>query len=876
MRTSRAGFKKTFTAAAVSLLAGAALAQEASDNAKNELPTVVVNATRASTNLLKTPVAVTAITQESLSREGITDVRGLSGRVPNLQISSGADSGVQINIRGVGSTNFTEIGDPAVGLHVAGLYSPRPQGALALMFDLEQVEVLRGPQGTLFGRNSTGGSINIIPAKPDFSGSYGTTELDLGSYNKRQINIVQNLAVNDRFALRATFSKVKRDGWINQLQDFTDYNLPDHGFIADGIPDVDQRRNTLVPKSRYYYNQDEWAGRISARTRLGSDVEWTLAYEKFQNNGAGEVALKDCDQAAGTRYACTDGDRTVKINNPGFIDMSIDTLRSNLVWKLNPRTTIEYGFAYANQKRKQYADDDAGYHARPENVTVNLPVGPAGDNGVWPINDGTSLTLGSTYKSGVHELQFKHHGDTLQLVSGLFWMHEKNAIDYAQEQLVTYPYGFPTSQYYHQPDRQIDAKAIFAQADWNFAPTWTATLGGRLSLDRKTDKGGQVYGGWDGSTPAYYNGLFNPGTPGTPGFRSHNGLDLTPLMGPFAGTAAYAQWGPPAGNDHSEAWRKFTYRLGLQKQLTPLDMIYTSLSTGYKAGGFGDKDDRCGGHDCVDGPPGPQYSFFPYKPETVTNLEFGYKGLLLNKRLSLSATAFFSRYKDMQVTGDGFFAGKIKLDAPCPAEKPTCDVITKYQTVNVGVVSIPGIELEVDYKPWAGARLGGFFSYINSRVRDYPTFSDAWNCAVRTEMGAPACPPVYNGPIAEFAGRQIYDITGNHLPLSPKYSFGVNFAQTFMVGDGWELTPWVNVKWQDKMYFTLRNLDNAHISDAQKAFAKVDASIKLQAPKLWHAELYVLNATNKMTKNSAQDGGGFVRGYYNDPRILGLRIGIEY
>ncbi len=95
-------------------------------------------------------------------------MRGLSGKVPNLQISQGADSGVQINIRGVGSTNFTEVGDPAVGLHVGGLYSPRPQGALALMFDLEQVEVLRGPQGTLFGRNSTGGSINIIPAKPEF------------------------------------------------------------------------------------------------------------------------------------------------------------------------------------------------------------------------------------------------------------------------------------------------------------------------------------------------------------------------------------------------------------------------------------------------------------------------------------------------------------------------------------------------------------------------------------------------------------------------------------------------------------------------------------------------------------------------------------
>ena len=153
MRSTRAAFaQKTVTAAAAGLLASAAFAQQQDaaaekdkDNAKNELPTVIVNATRVASSLLKTPVAVTAITQEALSREGIHDVHGLSGTVPNLQISSGADSGVQINIRGIGSTNFTEIGDPAVGLHVGGLYSPRPQGALALMFDLEQVEVLRGP-----------------------------------------------------------------------------------------------------------------------------------------------------------------------------------------------------------------------------------------------------------------------------------------------------------------------------------------------------------------------------------------------------------------------------------------------------------------------------------------------------------------------------------------------------------------------------------------------------------------------------------------------------------------------------------------------------------------------------------------------------------
>ncbi|MDT9000119.1 TonB-dependent receptor [Paucibacter sp. APW11] len=855
--------------------AEAATAKTAKPADKNELSVVMVNATRVTSSLLQTPVAVSAMTQESLSREGITNMRGLSGTVPNLQIASGADSGVQINIRGVGSTNFTEIGDPAVGLHVAGLYSPRPQGALALMFDLEQVEVLRGPQGTLFGRNSTGGSVNIIPAKPEFGSSYGSAELDLGNYNKRQLNVVHNLAVNDKLALRATFSTVKRDGWIKQEQDFTDVNIPAQGFIGDGIPDVDQRRNVKVDKSRYYYNRDEWALRLAARAKLSPSLEWLISYERFQNNSAGEIALKDCEQAAGTRFACQGDPWAVKINVPGKTDMNMDTVRSALTWKLSPSTTLEYGMAYANQRRSQISDDDGGYHPLPSQVDIQLPLGHEGQKGVWPVRDETSITLGSKYKSTVHELQLKQQFDNVQLVSGLFWMHEKNAIDYAQEQLVTEPYGFATSQFYHQPDRQIDAKALFAQADWKFAPGWTATIGGRFSRDSKTDRGGQVYGGWDGATDAYYNGHYHPGTPGEPGFRAHNGRDLTEAMGPFAGVDAYKQWGDPAGNDHSESWKKFTYRLGLANQLTANDMVYTSLSTGYKAGGFGDKDDRCGDKTCVDGPAGPQYTFFPYKPETVTNFEFGYKGMMLNRRLSLSATAFFSIYKDMQVTGD-YFASRVKIDAPCPQDTPTCDIITKYQTVNVGRVTIPGIELELDYKPWAGARLGGFFAYINSKMKDYPSFSDDWNCGVRRDAGAPACPEPYSGPNRELAGRQIYDITGNHLPNSPKYSFGLNFSQSFNLDNGYEVVPWVNLKWQDKMYFTLRNLDNPHISDGQKAFAKVDLSLKLNAPKLWHAELYVLNATNKMTKNSAGPWNGSVRAYYNDPRMIGVRFGLDY
>nr|WP_295078548.1 TonB-dependent receptor [uncultured Roseateles sp.] len=869
-----------------SLLAPAAWAQqqavapadksEKADKAdKAELPTVTVTATRMSSGLLQTPVSVTAITQDKLTREGVTDVRGLAGTVPNLQISTGADSGVQIAIRGISSNNFTEIGDPAVGLHVGGLYSPRPQGAMALMFDLDQVEVLRGPQGTLFGRNSTAGSINIIPAKPEFGETYGSAELDFGSYNKRQLNLIQNIGLSDNFALRATVMVLKRDSWLNQSQDFTDVNMPEHGFVADGIPDVDQRYNSKVSKADAYNNKNEWAARLTGRWKISPDLEATLGYEKFKNNGAGDIGLKDCAQAAGTRFACTGGQWDVSINVPGKIDMSIDTVRGGLNWNLSKSSSLEYNFAYADQRRSQQGDDDSGYHRLSSQVTAQWPVGPDGDWGSWPVRDDTSRTLSSKYLSLVQELQFKQKTGNLQYVLGAFWMREKNAIDYAQEQLVNPPYGYPISQYYQQPNRQIDAKAIFGQMDLKFANTWTATVGGRYSRDSKTDKGGKVYGGeWDSTSPAYFNGLFDPGVPGTPGFKPPSSSNLTAGMGPLAGTGAYAQYQPPAQNDNSMSWSKFTYRLGLMNQLTPQDMVFTSLSTGYKAGGFGDKDDRCGGFQCAEGP-SPQLTFFPYKPETVTNLEFGYKGLMLNKRLSLSATAFFSRYKDMQVT-DTFFAAKVKPEHDCTANTVGCDIVQKYQTINVGTVEIPGLELELDYKPWAGARLGGFFTYINSKIKDYPSFSDTWNCDYRQENGAPACPPAYAGSDPTLVGRNIYDITGNHLPMSPKYSLGLNFSQSFNFDGGYVLTPWVALKWQDKMYFTLRNLDNPHISDAQKAFTKIDASIKLVSPKNWHVEAYVYNLTNQWTKNAAGDGGGFVKAMWNEPRMVGLRVGIDY
>ena len=164
---------------------------------------MTVTATRVETDLMKTPVAVSVFDQDTLDQQGVQNVADLAQLVPNMDIATiNGQSTPVISMRGVRSTNETELGDPAVGVHLDGIYSPRMQGVLALMFDNERVEVLRGPQGTLFGRNSTVGNINIITAKPKLFANYGRAEAFLGNYNPRNSRAWSTCRFSDKFAMR--------------------------------------------------------------------------------------------------------------------------------------------------------------------------------------------------------------------------------------------------------------------------------------------------------------------------------------------------------------------------------------------------------------------------------------------------------------------------------------------------------------------------------------------------------------------------------------------------------------------------------------------------------------------------------------------------
>ena len=170
------------------------------------LEEVIVTAVRRDTNLMETPLAVSAITADELAREGVNNILNVGNLVPNMQIGlSPSDSGVSVAIRGITSNNFTELGDPTVGIHFDGIYSPRPQGGLALLFDVERIDILRGPQGTLFGRNSTAGTINIINARPQFEEFGGSVELEGGNYSTHAFRGWLNIPATEKLAFRVSY-----------------------------------------------------------------------------------------------------------------------------------------------------------------------------------------------------------------------------------------------------------------------------------------------------------------------------------------------------------------------------------------------------------------------------------------------------------------------------------------------------------------------------------------------------------------------------------------------------------------------------------------------------------------------------------------------
>lgn len=843
---------------AISITSLPVLADDA-NVADGRLGEITVTASKRETNLMETPLAVSALTQDILDREGIKTVRDLAGTVPNLQLGTGTDSGTAATIRGVTSTDFTEVGEGAVAIHLDGFYSPRPQGALALMYDLERVEVLRGPQGTLFGMNSPGGAINIIPARPQFDSTFAKLEGAFGNYNQRQARGMLNLGVSDNFALRAAVLVDRHDGMLEQGKDLTDLESPQNGISRDGIPDVDQRRNADVDEEDWYNNRDEWAARLIGRWQAADWLELTGTVSHFADKGAGDIDFIDCEQAAGTVNACDNDLRFVNINVPGRKDMSIDDFQLKFVAGVSERMALEYRAGYQDQKRSQLADVDGGTHPAAEWSSIGEPqTAEAWETFYYPIWDESWETRHSTYQTTTQELQLKSTGDAkFQYVTGLYYLLEKKQIRYDMEMLnvktwyedPTLPLGFnpdglPDSWVFDQAERTTKSKAAYAQLDYRIVEKVNLTAGYRYSDDRKTDANGMTYAFWWGDE-AWYNGEHT-----VTGVRGHQSSDLTTNMGSWAPLGTVMPGGNP--NTVEQSWSQGTFRLGAQYFANDEQMWFASVATGHKMGGMYEMFDSCN-NGCLE--------LLSYDPEMVTTYELGYKATLLDGRLRLSTTAFYSDYTDMQNTGEKVVGVDENPNSPNFGEP-----VLAWSTDNLASSEIKGLELEFDLIPWNNGRVFGYLAWLDTAIVDGGSYQDGYACAERVIYGQPPC-----------GSPETADIRGNQLPFAPEYSLTLTYEHSIPLPSGYSFSPFISVHWQDEMWFDVLNYDGAHLSQAQPAYTKLDLSLRLYGPaERFYVEAFGANVTDEDTKNFGGFNRGVVKGSYDPPRTYGLRAGYSF
>ena len=450
-------------AAASGLCAGAHGATV--DPAPGAIAEVVVTAQRTPALASRIPVAMSVISGEQLTTDGIDRPSDFAKRLPNVSIDGAAD-GLKITIRGVTSADTTEKGDPSAAVMLDGIYMARPQSQDGDLFDIDRVEVLRGPQGTLYGRNATAGVVNIIARAPTpvLEGSAG---VEFGNFNRRRADAMLNVPVSASLALRAALSANRHDSYLNNGQ---------------GTP------HTLG------LDRDDRAARLSARLAVGNDASLVLRYDLGIQHDNPDRTVQDGNfytgVATGVPVATTRSSSQRLTNTfiapnmipaQGYRDRRTSGVGADLTWKLGAATVSYLG-------ARRHFDDDflTNYYYR---VAPTLALG-------------VRQNFTGAYTQDSHELRLA--SDSAAVFSGqagLYYFREKSDVRYTFRDLE--PLGLPPYYVFPHGPNVARSKAVFGQGSWRVTGALRATVGARFTDDFKSRVG---------STDFQQTATFNPAT----------------------------------------------------------------------------------------------------------------------------------------------------------------------------------------------------------------------------------------------------------------------------------------------------------------------------------------------------------------------------
>jgi len=290
----QAGTRITLLLALLGLGAPAYAQDDGDEEAGRMLEEVIVTAQKREQTLQEVPLTVTAFSGDFVTENGVEDIRDIAGLTPNLSIKSRGETETSVFIRGIGSQAPGIGADPAVGIFIDGMVASRGTNATAAFFDVERIEVVKGPQGTLFGRNASAGAISIITNKPDLEDNYGSVMVGVGDKGQLRGQFIGNLAASDRWGLRVGVNYSKRDGlYYNELTDqellnrkSTNYRLSALGLITDTwemtflVEGVDFKNNDVIVTNDDAFVKNVRQNRAPGEQKLNSTrFIWTNKWD---------------------------------------------------------------------------------------------------------------------------------------------------------------------------------------------------------------------------------------------------------------------------------------------------------------------------------------------------------------------------------------------------------------------------------------------------------------------------------------------------------------------------------------------------------------------------------------------------------------------
>ena len=423
-------------------------ATEQAQTEATELDAVQVTARRRSESIQDVPVSVSAFGEEALKDLQASNIDGLQGAVPNMNIVQGRGSSNSVNvfIRGIGQPDALQTFDPGVGMYVDDVYYSRINGALFSLFDVQQVEVLRGPQGTLYGKNSTGGAIKINTKNP-FDDEGGAAELTAGNFGRLEGRWYVGAPLSDRFAMSLAGAWIQSDGYVEDPVTGEKYNGEKtqslRGKLAFRPSDAVQATLSLD-----YTHQDSplTLGQPTApliRTNLVPTAIVPLLVP----------SADEYDFESRTSFAPDQGQ-----------EMTHKGASLNVSWDINTAWTLKSITAWRALQTSSFIDIDAS----------QFELG------------GVLVALDQKQVSQELQLQYDN-GDNLQLIFGAYYINEKVPSyqeAYADDlfSVARLPVSFLRTI---NDDLETRSAAAFAHATWEFVPSWTLSGGLRYSRDTK-------------------------------------------------------------------------------------------------------------------------------------------------------------------------------------------------------------------------------------------------------------------------------------------------------------------------------------------------------------------------------------------------------